>query len=748
MDSSSDKLKLDWQFPLPNTHDGILMGNGLFGASVWGDERLCLTINRADFWDRREARSLTARMNYADLLRHWTAGDKESIDQMIDADDPSVPIPVPTGLPMGRIELDFCAKNASLRMADGALELYQEDSETPLRIVVAADQPLLLIETDRPDLAIVRKPAGDFLGDYFASIGHEPPQMFEEGAITGWLQELPDDPCLCLACRRLADGLAVTAVYGESPAAAKAGAIAMLKWVEEESLRGVIQSTRRWWQNYWQKIPQVHLPSAEAEEVYYFGLFKLAGLAKEHVALLQGPWVEEYQMPDCSNDLHFNINVQMCYWPVFAANCGELLEPLFDKLAEWEPRLRHNAELIFGVQDGLFLPMSVGDNGQWLANFWPSFTDFATTGWTAHLMWLHYRYSLDTDFLRTTAYPFMKGSMRIYEAVLEEKDGQMVLPMSTSPEFGWANYRPVGQNASFQMACIHFLLESLISAAELLDVDAEEAVAWKRLKEKVPPYTTFTDTSSDRPVERQGPGAELDVRPRIAIFEGQDLEFSHRHHSHLAAIHPFDTFENDNEDNDNGDIDRLLQATLRRWVELGTGNWIAFSFTSASIIYSRLCEGEAAHLHYDLWYRLFTNEHRGAVELAHTPGLSTWTVDAKESPMQMDAAMGAVNAIQEMLLHTVRGTMTVFPAIPRAWQEDASFERMRAEGAFLVSARMKEGQITAVEITSEKGAELRLKNNIAEEIIVQRGGEEQRTRAELLTLQTKPGETITITDAS
>jgi alpha-L-fucosidase 2 len=277
----------------------------------------------------------------------------------------------------------------------------------------------------------------------------------------------------------------------------------------------------------------------------------------------------------------------------------------------------------------------------------------------------------------------------------------------------------------------------------LLDVDAEKVAAWKRLKKKVPPYTTFTDASPDRPVERQGPGAQLDVLPRIAIFEGQDLEFSHRHHSHLAAIHPFDTFENDNED-----IDRLLQATLRHWVELGTGNWIAFSFTSASIIYSRLCEGEAAHLHYDLWYRLFTNEHRGAVELALTPGLSTWTVDAKESPMQMDAAMGAVNAIQEMLLHTVRGTMTVFPAIPRAWQEDASFERMRAEGAFLVSARMKEGQITAVEIYSEKGAELRLKNNIAEEIVVRRGGKEQRTRAELLTLQTKPGETITITDAT
>ena len=38
MDIHSDKLKLDWRFPLPKTHDGILLGNGLFGVAVWGDD--------------------------------------------------------------------------------------------------------------------------------------------------------------------------------------------------------------------------------------------------------------------------------------------------------------------------------------------------------------------------------------------------------------------------------------------------------------------------------------------------------------------------------------------------------------------------------------------------------------------------------------------------------------------------------------------------------------------------------------
>ena len=737
MDTHSPKLKMSWRFPLPETHDGILMGNGLFGVAVWGDESLCLSINRADFWDRTNHRQITAKMNYADLRSHWIAEDPTGMGRGVPPDPPPGRIPSPSGLPMGRIDLGLRIATASLNMADGVLHLKEHGAGTPLALAVAADRPLLLIQTGRTDLEIIPRPAWDFLGDVLKSIGHQPPTMFEDDAVTGWLQELPADPCLCLACARLPGGLAITVLYGDTPEAAKANAHALLKTVEKESLSVAVQSTKRWWRGYWRKIPQVNLPSRETEEVYYYGLFKLAALTKLHPALLQGPWVEEYQMPDCGNDLHFNINVQMCYWPAYAANASELLHPLFDRLKEWEPKLRRNAKLLFDVDDGLFLPMSVTDLGDWLGNYWPSFTDFATTGWAAHLMWLHYRYTLDIDFLRDTAYPFMKGAMRVYEAVLEEENGRMVLPMSTSPEYNWSSLKAAGRNPSFQLACIHFLLESLIAAAEILDLDAEDAAAWRRLKEKVPPYTTFTQSdTTTAPWSTWGDVAGL---PRLAIYEGQDLALSHRHHSHLAALHPFDTL-----DPEDDEFARLLRPTLHRWLEAGPGNWIAFSFVWASIIYSRLKDGEAAYIHYDLWRRLFTNEHRGAVELSRFPGLTTWTNQESSNPMQMDAAMGAVNAIQEMLLHTVQGKLTVFPAVPRAWQNAASFKNMRAESAFLVSADMKQARITQVAIKSEKGAVLKLTNNIADEIIVTRAGQEERTKTNLLTLQTHPGETITI----
>ena len=43
-----------WEFPLPRTHTGVLLGNGTLGAIVWGaGPELRITLGRADHWDHR-----------------------------------------------------------------------------------------------------------------------------------------------------------------------------------------------------------------------------------------------------------------------------------------------------------------------------------------------------------------------------------------------------------------------------------------------------------------------------------------------------------------------------------------------------------------------------------------------------------------------------------------------------------------------------------------------------------------------
>jgi hypothetical protein len=111
---------------------------------------------------------------------------------------------------------------------------------------------------------------------------------------------------------------------------------------------------------------------------------------------------------------------------------------------------------------------------------------------------------------------------------------------------------------------------------------------------------------------------------------------------------------------------------------------------------------------------------------------------------------GMTNSLLEMLIQSQEPIIQVFPAIPDAWEE-ASFENLRAEGAFLVSAARKSGQTAFVIIKSENGGITTIVTSIpASAMIVssnmgkpiyQLKEEQNKT---YITLNTKLGETITI----
>ena len=61
-----------------------------------------------------------------------------------------------------------------------------------------------------------------------------------------------------------------------------------------------------------------------------------------------------------------------------------------------------------------------------------------------------------------------------------------------------------------------------------------------------------------------------------------------------------------------------------------------------------------------------------------------------------------------MLLQSYAGFIELFPAVPDRWK-DVAFSTLRAEGAFLVSAKREEGRITEVRVASEHGGKTTLK---------------------------------------
>ena len=78
-------------------------------------------------------------------------------------------------------------------------------------------------------------------------------------------------------------------------------------------------------------------------------------------------------------------------------------------------------------------------------------------------------------------------------------------------------------------------------------------------------------------------------------------------------------------------------------------------------------------------------------------------------PFTLEGNFAFAAGIQEMLIQSHTGVVLIFPAIPDKWK-DVSFNKLRTEGAFLVSSVMKAGVVTEVNILSEKGGELELQN--------------------------------------
>ncbi len=703
---------LIWTFPLPRTHTGVPLGNGRTGVLVWGAGNvLRLTIGRADLWDHRGGMPWTEAQNYAAIRSCLESGDEAGIARIFrpaTEDEPEQPAR-PCVLPLGRLELvlrEGCVlTRADLTMREGLVEVHYRlasaSKAMQLGLHPLRDLGWIGAAEDVADVRAVT--SWDIMGERLASLSFAEPKAFSTGGgLAGWHWDLPKDPGVSVAWRqeRAHIVFSVDRCDGDFDPAVVASRLGPAGAAEVETLR---RETRAWWAGYRDRVASVALPNPALQEIHDYGLYLFAGLTNPDgvAATLQGPWIEEYDFPPWSSDYHFNINVQMCYSPGLRAGAFDHLRPLFDLVWSWREQLRTNARHFAGIDDGYMLPHAVDDRGTCMGSFWTGSIDHACTAWVAQMMFDYADYSGDLDFLRERAFPFMRGTLAVYRAMLEDDGEHLRLPLSVSPEYRGAQMNAWGANASFQLAALHRLCENLLAASRTLGVDPDPS--WADIAGRLPKATTADG--------------------RIMLWEGVDLEESHRHHSHLAGIAPFDTLDLDDEA-----WRPVIDRSMGHWIRMGMGLWSGWCMSWASMLHSRVGNGEGAELMLELWRRVFTNEGRASmhdavfngVTLMGAPPLvaagsppadgkgSTGAAILREAErMQMDGAMGSVAAVQEMLLHDRGGVLRVFRGVPASWPW-VSFQRFRAPGGFIVSGWWDRATGWRVEVTATRSGRLRL----------------------------------------
>lgn len=693
---------ITFPFPLSRTHAGIAMGNGSFGALVWGSDRIHITVNRSDFWDHRGGVQITDGMSYARMCDAYDPDDKDNaaIESILREHAAAHPKPadvhMPSRLPMGRFEIVLKRakpRTGVLNCGTGRLAVHCTAGKKEHTLTLALHPQkdvLLILDPSHIIDSVVCRPAWEWTQEHFSRYGFRAPTSISDKERAGWSQSCPDDPSMAALAERTKDGMYIALARGADDARAFDAAQQSIASCTESTSRIFLTEHAAWWNAYWKDLPSIHIPSVFFMQFYNYALYKFACATNPNgtAAGLQGPWVEEYQPTPWQGDFHFNVNVQEMYALAFSLGRPEHCLPLFDMIDSWHDVLQENARVLCGIDDGLMLGMCVDDRGKNLYLVSGSVIDHAVSGWTAQLYWQYYLSTGDKAFLRDRAYPFMLGVMRVYESMLVEKDGRLTIPIGISAEYRNEKGQSVHREPSYQLACMHMLTDALIDASHVLGI--ETRAIWHDIKKRAPLYTLIGEK-----------------KKRIAVGRDQDLEKCHRHHSHLAAIYPFDSL---------GDItpekQELLDDSIDHWILKGMGEWSEWCIPWAAIIQARMGFTESPMLLLNMWREVFVNEGFATVYLPRFRGISAHRradmMKPKETTeiMQLDGTFGAATAILEMLLHTKNGTTYIFPAIPEGWK-DVSFTDIRT-GGFLVSAEKKNGRITSVRVRAVYKGKIRL----------------------------------------
>jgi alpha-L-fucosidase 2 len=455
--------------------------------------------------------------------------------------------------------------------------------------------------------------------------------------------------------------------YPEKEADTKS--LKILNAFNKSQFKAELKNHIKWWESFYKKSFMT-IPDKALEKMYYLQLYKVGSASRANGPLMDtsGPWFQATPWPYITWDL----NVQLCYWLLNTSNHLDLAQSLPNTLFNNKEQLIKNVKPVEWQKDAAYLALATAQDLIGAADDDKRYQNLhSNLPWAMHNVWLMYRYSMDKALLREKCYPLLKRSMNYYLHILKkELDGKYHIPMGYSPEYPVANKGLPGEtkDPNIDLALINWGLKTLVESSKILNIDKEERNHWNEVLRNLAPY----------PIDEKG------------IRIGEDLPYavSHRHYSHLLMVYPLYLLNMDDENNR-----PLIVKSLKNWI--GDPKALkGYSYTGASSISAAIGNGNNA-LKYlkDLNSFILPN------------GLYT------ESGPTFETPLSAAQCIQDMLLQSWGGKVRIFPARPSEWK-DLEFKNWLAEGAFEVSAKLRNGKTEFIKIKSLAGEPLIVKTDM------------------------------------
>ena len=410
-------------------------------------------------------------------------------------------------------------------------------------------------------------------------------------------------------------------------------------------------------------------------------------------ANLQGLWTPYLWSPWRGN-YTVNINLEENYWPAFVANLAEMAAPLDDFIRALADNGRHTARNYYGVNKGWCashnsdlwaMTNPVGEKRE--SPMWACWN--MGGAWLVQTLWERYLFTQDKQYLKTVAYPLMKGAADFcLEWLIDnpKNPGELITAPSTSPENEYVTdkgYHGVTcYGGTADLAIIRELLQNVCAAGILCN---EPVGAYKKVLAKLHPYTI---------------GKEGDLNEWY--YDWRDWDPKHRHQSHLIGLYPGHHLTQP-------ELQKAAEQTLIQKGDETTGWSTGWRIN----LWARLHNGEKA---YQIYRKLLTftdaqDDQRPGTR--HAGGTYANLMDA-HPPFQIDGNFGGTAGVCEMLMQsrlTDRSTVIeLLPALPKEWS-NGKVSGLCARGGYEVSFEWKGGKVRDAQIKAKKAGTVTLLYN-------------------------------------
>jgi len=417
-------------------------------------------------------------------------------------------------------------------------------------------------------------------------------------------------------------------------------------------------------------------------ELYFnFGKYLLISSSREGTfpANLQGVWVEKLENP-WNSDYHTNINLQMNYWPAEVTGLSECHSALFDYMntvllesgKKSARELYHCRGTVTHHLSDLYGYTGPADA---LCGFWQM-----GGAWLSTHMWEHYLFTEDKDFLRNTAYEYIKNcALFLIDYMVPDKDGTLLSGPSMSPENRYLINTSDGvkegylcMSPTMDTEIISHVLRNYIEAENILEIDEETKKEAENVLSKMKKLTV-------------GKNGTLMEWPE----DYDEAEPGHRHISHAYALYPGNEISPETPE-----LFEAIKKTLERRLSFGGGH-TGWSRAWLINLFARLYNGEKA---YENIRMLLTKSTKPNMLDNHPP-------------FQIDGNFGGTAGIAETLLQSHNGYITLLPAVPETLS--GRFTNLRARGNISVSAEFKNGKVISYSVDSpdKRDVDVRVKGD-------------------------------------